>query len=219
MVVQQDREAADYIRHGLMQAGHVVDSLRNGLDALVHGTSSSFDLVIVDRELPDLDGVSLVRGLRAAGLSIPVLFVAAGNVQDRVEGLQAGGDDYLVKPFSFLELLARVTALGRRPPQRVEQVVLHIADLEFDMLRRTCRRAETNIHLLPRETTLLEYMMLNKGRVLPRTLLLERVWDAHFDPQTSVVETHISRLRAKVDRPFSHQLIHTIRQTGYAIYE
>ena len=129
MVVQQDREAADYIRHGLMQAGHVVDSLRNGLDALVHGTSSSFDLVIVDRELPDLDGVSLVRGLRAAGLSIPVLFVAAGNVQDRVEGLQAGGDDYLVKPFSFLELLARVTALGRRPPQRVEQVVLHIADL------------------------------------------------------------------------------------------
>ena len=220
MVVEDDRRTADYLRHGLMEAGHVVDSLDDGRDALAHGARMGFDMIIIDRMLPGLDGLSVVKGLRATGVSTPVLFLTAVNgVDDRVEGLESGGDDYLVKPFAFSELLARVNALARRPPQQIEKTVLQVGDLELDLMRRACRRAGTAIDLLPREFKLLEYLMRNENRVVTRTMLLERIWDFHFDPQTGVVETHISRLRAKVDRPFETPLIHTIRHTGYTMHE
>lgn len=220
MVVEDDQKTADYVRRGLIEAGHVVDSIGDGRDALAHGSRVRFDVIIVDRMLPGLDGLSLVKALRASGLSTPVLFLTAVNgVDDRVEGLESGGDDYLVKPFAFSELLARLNALGRRPPQQLERTVLQIADLELDLVRRSCRRADQHIDLLPREFTLLEYLMRNEGRVVTRTMLLERVWDFHFDPQTSVVETHISRLRAKIDRPFDRQLLHTVRSTGYTMHD
>jgi two-component system OmpR family response regulator len=220
MVVEDDQKTADYVRRGLIEAGHVVDSIGDGRDALAHGSRVKFDVIIVDRMLPGLDGLSLVKALRASGLSTPVLFLTAVNgVDDRVEGLESGGDDYLVKPFAFSELLARLNALGRRPPQQLERTVLQIADLELDLVRRSCRRADQHIDLLPREFTLLEYLMRNEGRVVTRTMLLERVWDFHFDPQTSVVETHISRLRAKIDRPFDRQLLHTVRSTGYTMHD
>lgn len=220
MVVEDDQKTADYVRRGLIEAGHVVDSIEDGRDALAHGSRVRFDVIIVDRMLPGLDGLSLVKALRASGLSTPVLFLTAVNgVDDRVEGLESGGDDYLVKPFAFSELLARLNALGRRPPQQLERTVLQIADLELDLVRRNCRRADQHIDLLPREFTLLEYLMRNEGRVVTRTMLLERVWDFHFDPQTSVVETHISRLRAKIDRPFDRQLLHTVRSTGYTMHD
>ena len=181
--------------------------------------AASFDVIVVDRMLPGLDGLSVVKALRAAGNTTPVLFLTAVNgVDDRVEGLESGGDDYLVKPFAFSELLARVNALGRRPPAQVEKTVLQVGDLELDLVRRTCRRGGTPIDLLPREFALLEYLMRNEGRVVTRTMLLERVWDFHFDPQTSVVETHISRLRAKIDKPFDEPLLHTIRNTGYSLH-
>src|SRR6195952_1453078 len=216
MVVEDDQRTSDYVRQGLIEAGHIVDVLEDGRDALAHGSRTSFDVIIIDRLLPGLDGLLVVKGLRATGNTTPVLFLTAVNgVDDRVEGLESGGDDYLVKPFAFSELLARVHALGRRPPAQVEKTVLQVADLELDLVRRTCRRGQTPIELLPREFALLEYLMRNQGRVLTRTMLLERVWDFHFDPQTSVVETHISRLRAKIDRAFPPELIHTDRAAGY----
>lgn len=218
MVVEDDERTSDYLRQGLMEVGHVVDSISDGRDALSHGSGTSFDVIIVDRMLPGLDGLSLVKALRAARVLTPVLFLTAINgVDDRVEGLEAGGDDYLVKPFAFSELLARVTALARRPPQQAEKTIVQIGDLELDLVRRTCRRAGINIDLLPREFKLLEYLMRNGDRIVTKTMLLERVWDFNFDPQTGVVETHISRLRAKVDRPFEKQLIQTIRNTGYTM--
>ena len=220
MVVEDDQRTADYVRNGLMEAGHVVDSIADGRDALAQGSRMKFDVIVVDRMLPGLDGLSLVKALRATGVSSPVIFLTAVNgVDDRVEGLESGGDDYLVKPFAFSELLARVNALARRPPQQVERTTLQIGDLELDLVRRSCQRAGDHIDLLPREYTLLEYLMRNEGRVVTRTMLLERVWDFHFDPQTSVVETHISRLRAKIDRPYEQQLLHTIRNTGYTMHE
>ena len=219
MVVEDDKRTSDYVRQGLMQAGHVVDVLEDGRDALAHGSRNSFDVIVIDRLLPGLDGLLVVKALRAAGNTTPVMFLTAVNgVDDRVEGLESGGDDYLVKPFAFSELLARLHALARRPPAQVEKTVLRVADLELDLVRRSCRRGDTAIDLLPREFALLEYLMRNEGRVLTRTMLLERVWDFHFDPQTSVVETHMSRLRAKIDKPFEDQLLHTIRHTGYSLH-
>lgn len=219
LVVEDDGRTADYVRQGLMEAGHVVDVLHDGYDALSHGTRGAFDVIILDRLLPGLDGLSVVKALRASGTTTPVLFLTAVNgVDDRVEGLESGGDDYLVKPFAFSELLARVNALARRPPAQTERTTLQIRDLELDLVRHNCRRGTVTIDLLPREFTLLEYLMRNEGRVVTRTMLLEQVWDFHFDPQTSVVETHISRLRAKIDKPFAHSLIHTIRLTGYSMH-
>jgi two-component system OmpR family response regulator len=219
MVVEDDQRTSDYVRQGLMQAGHIVDVLEDGRDALAHGSRSNFDVIVIDRLLPGLDGLLVVKALRAAGNTTPVLFLTAVNgVDDRVEGLESGGDDYLVKPFAFSELLARVHALGRRPPAQIEKTVLRVADLELDLVRRSCRRGDTPIDLLPREFALLEYLMRNEGRVLTRTMLLERIWDFHFDPQTSVVETHMSRLRAKIDKPFDNPLLHTIRNTGYSLH-
>src|SRR3569623_1781107 len=219
MVVEDDQRTSDYVRQGLMQAGHIVDVLEDGQDALAQGRHSNFDVIVIDRLLPGLDGLLVVKALRAAGNTTPVLFLTAVNgVDDRVEGLESGGDDYLVKPFAFSELLARVHALGRRPPAQIEKTVLRVADLELDLVRRSCRRGDTPIDLLPREFALLEYLMRNEGRVLTRTMLLERIWDFHFDPQTSVVEPHMSRLRAKIDKPFDNPLLHTIRNTGYSLH-
>jgi two-component system OmpR family response regulator len=219
LLVEDDSRTADYVSRGLVEAGHLADVLSNGRDGLVHGMNERFDVIVVDRMLPELDGLSLVKALRASGNTTPVLFLTAvGGIDDRVDGLEAGGDDYLVKPFAFSELLARLNALARRPPAQAEKTKLRVADLELDLVRHTCRRGSVNIDLLPREFALLSYLLQNEGRVVTRTMLLERVWDFHFDPQTSVVETHISRLRAKIDKPFDKPLLHTIRNTGYSLH-
>src|SRR4051794_15350966 len=219
LLIEDDRKTADYIAKGFAQAGHVCDVLANGRQALVQATHEPYDVFVVDRMLPELDGLSLIKAVRAAGVKVPALFLTAvGGVDDRVEGLEAGGDDYLVKPFAFSELLARVNALGRRPPVQDQKTVLRTVDLELDLVKRTVMRGGMRIDLQPREFSLLEVLMRNEGRVLTRTMLLERVWDFHFDPKTSVVETHISRLRSKIDRPFAVQLLHTVRNTGYSLH-
>lgn len=219
LFVEDDARTADYVSRGFTEAGHVADVLSDGRDALMHGMNERFDVMVIDRMLPGLDGLSLVKALRASGNTTPVLFLTAvGGVDDRVDGLEAGGDDYLVKPFAFSELLARLNALARRPPPTAEKTKLQVADLEIDLIRHACRRGGIAIDLLPREFALLTYLMQNENRVLTRTMLLERVWDFHFDPQTSVVETHISRLRAKIDKPFAKPLLHTIRSTGYSLH-
>jgi two-component system OmpR family response regulator len=219
LVVEDDKRTSDYVTKGFIEAGHVADVLADGRDALAHATHEPYDVMVVDRMLPGLDGLSLVKALRATGVHTPVLFLTAiGGVDDRVDGLEAGGDDYLVKPFAFSELMARLNALARRPPAQAEKTKLTVSDLELDVVRRTCRRAGQSIDLLPREFSLLEYLIRNEGRVITRTMLLERVWEFHFDPQTSVVETHISRLRAKIDKPFDKPLLHTVRNTGYSLH-
>src|SRR4051794_38162907 len=193
LLIEDDRKTADYIAKGFAQAGHVCDVLANGRQALVQATHEPYDVFVVDRMVPDLDGLSLVKAVRAAGVKVPVLFLTAiGGVDDRVEGLEAGGDDYLVKPFAFSELLARVNALARRPPVAQVETVLKVADLEVDLLARTVRRAGQEIDVQPREFRLLEYLMRNAGRLVTRTMLLENVWDFHFDPKTNIVETHMS---------------------------
>ncbi|WP_135466046.1 winged helix-turn-helix domain-containing protein [Crenalkalicoccus roseus] len=218
LLVEDDAETARYVIRGLREAGHVVDHAADGTQGLFLATTGGHDVLVVDRMVPGLDGLSLVRALRAARVAAPVLFLTArAGVGDRVEGLEAGGDDYLVKPFAFAELLARINALARRPPPREEVTVLRAGDLEMDLIRRTVTRAGRRIELQPREFRLLEYLLRHAGQVVTRTMLLEGVWDFHFDPKTSVVETHISRLRAKVDKGFDRELIHTVRGAGYAI--
>ena len=219
LVVEDDAATAEYVARGLSEAGHLVDRAADGREGLILASDGGYDALVVDRMLPKLDGLGLVRALRAAGVKTPALFLTArAGVGDRVEGLEAGGDDYLVKPFAFAELLARLNALARRPPlQGGEPTVLRVGDLEMDLLRRTVARAGKRIELQPREFRLLEYLMRRPGQVATRTMLLEGVWDFHFDPKTSVVETHISRLRAKVDRDFGADLIHTVRGAGYTV--
>ena len=219
LVIEDDKRTSDYVVKGFTEAGHLAEALSDGRDALVHATHTPYDVIVVDRILPGIDGLSLVRALRASGNQTPAIFLTSvGGVDDRVDGLEAGADDYLVKPFAFSELLARVNALARRPPVQAEKTILQVADLELDLTRRTVRRNGQKIELQPREFTLLEVLMRNEGRVVTRTMLLERVWDFHFDPKTSVVETHISRLRAKIDKPFPVALLHTVRSTGYSIH-
>ncbi|CAN7588697.1 winged helix-turn-helix domain-containing protein [Rhizobium sp. LjRoot98] len=219
LLVEDDRRTADYVAKGFAEAGHLCDVVHDGRDGLFQATRESYDVAVIDRMLPGLDGLSLVKALRAARVSTPALFLTAiGGVDDRVDGLEAGGDDYLVKPFAFSELLARANALARRPPVQEQKTVLQVADLELDLIRRQTTRAGVAIDLQPREFTLLEVLMRAEGRVLTRTMLLERVWDFHFDPKTSVVETHISRLRGKIDKPFTVQLLHTVRNTGYSLH-
>lgn len=219
LMIEDDKTAADYAAKGLSESGHVCDVLADGSDGLFQATRETYDVIVVDRMLPGLDGLSMVRALRAAGVKTPVLFLTAvGGIDDRVEGLEAGGDDYLTKPFAFAELLARLNALARRPPTQVVKTALVVADLELDLMTRVARRAGQVIELLPKEFTLLEVLMRNEGRVVTRTMLLERVWDFHFDPKTSVVETHISRLRAKIDKPFAVALLHTVKSAGYSIH-
>jgi len=218
LVVEDDAEMAAYIVNGLSEHGHVVDHARNGRDGLFLAGVGAYEVAVVDRMLPALDGLSLVKALRGDGVGTAVLFLTnLGGIDDRVEGLQAGGDDYLVKPFAFAELLARVNALGRRPTMAAVETVLRVADLEMDLIKRGVTRGGKTIELQPREFKLLECLMRNAGRVVTRTMLLEKVWDFHFDPKTNIVETHMSRLRAKVDRGFDCQLIHTVRGSGYSL--
>ena len=219
LLIEDDTETAEYAANGLTQAGHVVDVLHNGKEGLVHCMHSEYDVLIVDRMLPGMDGLSLVKAVRASGIKTPALFLTAlSGVDDRVAGLEAGGDDYLTKPFAFSELLARVNALGRRPVESKETTQIQVGDLSIDLLKRTVKRGDVDIDLQPREFLLLEVLMRNEGRVVSRTMLLEKVWDFHFDPKTSVVETHISRLRAKIDKPFDVQLLHTMRNIGYSLH-
>lgn len=219
LYIEDDTRTAERVARGFSEAGHVCDTLADGEDGLFKAMRESYDVLVVDRMLPRMDGLSLVRSLRAAGRTTPVLFLTSvSGIDDRVEGLEAGGDDYLVKPFAFSELQARVNALARRPPPVSEQTVLQVADLRMDLIRRRVTRADVLIDLQPREFTLLEVLMRNEGRVVTRTMLLERVWEFNFDPKTSVVETHVSRLRAKIDRPFDTQLVHTVRNVGYSLH-
>jgi len=220
LVVEDDAETAAYLLNGLAEAGHVAEKVADGRDGLARAMDEPFDILVVDRMLPGLDGLSLVKTLRAVGNKVPVLFLTSlGGVDDRVDGLDVGGDDYLVKPFAFSELMARVNALARRPHLKDAETVLRVGDLEMDLIARKVTRGGMVIDLQPREFRLLEVLMRNKGRVLTRTMLLERVWSFHFEPRTSVVETHISRLRTKVDRPYAKELIHTVRGSGYTMHD
>jgi len=218
LVVEDDETTGSYIARGLREEGQTVDLVASGRDALIQATSAQYDVMIVDRMIPEVDGLTLVKTLRGAGNQTPVLFLTSlGNVQDRIAGLTAGADDYLVKPFAFGELSARVAALARRAPTIDQETVLEAGDLRMDLIRRKVTRAGTEIDLLPREFAILEHLLRRKGRVQTRTMLLEAVWDIRFDPMTNVVETHISRLRAKVDKPFGSDLIQTVRGSGYRI--
>ncbi|MBI4184502.1 MAG: response regulator transcription factor [Proteobacteria bacterium] len=218
LLIEDDREAAAYMARGLAEGGHVLAHAADGEEGLEMARAGGFDVLVVDRMLPGLDGLSLVRTLRAEGDATPVLFLSAlGQVDDRVRGLRAGGDDYLVKPYAFAELLARIEALvrRRRPEQGTTRLV--VGDLEMDLLAHRVTRAGVEIDLQPREFRLLQCLMRHAGQVVTRTMLLETVWDYHFDPQTNVIDVHISRLRAKIDRGFEVALLHTVRGAGYCL--
>jgi len=218
LVIEDDPNTAAYIVKALGEAGHVVDHARDGRDGLFLATSGQFDALIVDRMLPGLDGLSVVQALRAAKVATPVLFLSAlGQVDDRVKGLKAGGDDYLVKPFAFSELLARLEAIVRRHAAPTTETSLKVGELELDLLTRAVRRDGKAIELQPREFKLLEFMMRHAGQVVTRTMLLEGVWDYHFDPQTNVIDVHISRLRQKIDKGFAAPMLHTVRGAGYVL--
>ena len=217
LLIEDDSQTADYILKGLREHGHVVDKTDNGRDGLYMATGEPYDVMIVDRNLPKMDGLSLVKAARTSGTRTPVLFLTTmGGVDDRVAGLEAGADDYLVKPFAFAELLARVGALARRPPM-VATTSLRAGDLEIDLLSRAVTRGGKRIELLAQEFKILEYLMRHAGEIVTRTMLLEKVWDFHFDPKTNIVETHISRLRSKIDKGFDKPLLHTVRGAGYVI--
>ncbi|MBS0276576.1 MAG: response regulator transcription factor [Proteobacteria bacterium] len=218
LVVEDDLEAQRYLVNGLKEAGHVVDDAEDGEIGLSLSLSRPYDVAIVDRMLPKMDGLKLVEELRQHGNVTPVLFLSAlSEVDDRVKGLKAGGDDYLTKPYAFAELLARLDALMRRRHPAAVKTRLQVGDLELDLLTRAAKRGEVSIDLQPREFRLLEYLMRHAGQVVTRTMLLESVWEYHFDPQTNVIDVHISRLRAKIDKGFEAPLLHTVRGAGYMI--
>jgi two-component system OmpR family response regulator len=218
LVIEDDEETAGYIAKGLRQSGYFVDVAADGSDGLFQAVREAYDLAIVDRMLPALDGLSVVQALRSAGKRTPVLFLSAmAEVRDRVDGLRGGGDDYLTKPFAFSELLARVEALLRRPAGRSTETVLRVADLELDLRSHRVKRGGRPIDLQPREFKLLHYLMEHAGQVVTRTMMLEQVWDCHFDLQTNVIDVHISRLRQKIDKDFDPPLLHTVRGTGYSL--
>lgn len=219
LLIEDDPEVSAFVAKGLGEQGHIVDTTANGQQGLFLCLNENYDLVIADRRLPGLDGLSIVKAARASGVKTPILFLTTvSGLEDRVEGLDAGADDYLVKPFAFSELLARVNALLRRPPISDSQPFLRIGDLEIDLMKRLVTRAGQVIELLPREYELLLYLARHADKIVTRTMLLEHVWDFHFDPRTSVVETHISRLRAKIDKPFDQPLIHTVPRAGYSLH-
>ena len=220
LLVEDDRQTANFLQKGLTETGYVVDWADNGEDGLHLADNSQYDALIVDRMLPKRDGLSLIQSLRSQGNQTPVLILSAlGEVDNRVEGLRAGGDDYLVKPYAFSELLARLQALMRRAQPTQEQTILKLRDLEMDLLKRRVTRAGTVINLQPREFVLLEYLMRHAGQAVTRTMLLEKVWDYHFDPQTNVIDVHISRLRSKIDKDFDVPLLHTVRGAGYLLHD
>jgi two-component system OmpR family response regulator len=218
LIIEDDDETASYLAKGLKESGFAVDRAATGPDGYHLATTETYDAMIVDRMLPGMDGLTIVQTLRAKGNTTPVLILSAlGQVDDRVRGLQAGGDDYLTKPYAFSELLARVQALLRRQKTGAPETVLKVGDLELDLLSRTAKRAGKPIDLLPREFRLLEFLMRHAGQVVTRTMLLERVWDYHFDPQTNVIDVHVSRLRQKIDRGFHPAMLHTVRGAGYRL--
>ena len=220
LVIEDDRETADYIQKGLTECGHVVDQAGDGKDGLLLADSTSYQVIVVDLMLPKVDGVTLTKTLRGNGNRTPILMLSAlGEVEDRVKGLKAGADDYLVKPFAFSELQARIEALVRRTEPESPDTVLNVGDLSMDLLKREVRRGEVKVDLQPREFRLLEYLMRHSGQVVTRTMLLEKVWDYHFDPQTNVIDVHVSRLRGKIDKEFEQPLLHTVRGAGYMLSE
>lgn len=218
LLVEDDADAAAYITRGLSEAGHAVDHAGDGERGLEHAITNDYDVLIVDRMLPKRDGLSLVSELRQRDNPVPILVLSAlAQVDDRVKGLRAGGDDYLTKPYAFTELLARVEALARRKQSAELETVYRVGDLELDRLSHTVQRAGRPITLQPREFRLLEYLMRHAGQVVTRTMLLENVWEYHFDPQTNVIDVHISRLRGKIDKAFDRPLLHTVRGAGYVM--
>jgi len=219
LVIEDDKAVSDFICKGLDELGYNVDAALDGKEGLFLATSEKYDALIVDRMLPNVDGLTIVQTLRASDHSVPVLFLSAlGEVDDRVRGLEAGGDDYLTKPFAFSELKARIEALLRRgQPTDAPVTKLNVGDMEMDLLSRSVTRGGREIELQPREFRLLEYLMRHAGQVVTRTMLLEHVWDYHFDPQTNVIDVHISRLRAKIDKGFDTPLLETVRGAGYRL--
>ncbi len=220
LLVEDDVDTADYVAKGLREAGYTVEHVADGRDGLYLASSSAFDVVVMDRMLPGMDGLSVVKALRAAGVDTPILILSAlAQLDERVVGLKAGGDDYLTKPFGFSELPARIENLVRRRGGKSVETVLRCGDLEMDLLSRKVSRTGKALDLLPREFKLLEYFLRNKDRVVTRTMLLEQVWDYRFDPHTSIIDTHISRLRKKLDEGFEQPLLHTLRGVGYRLSE
>ena len=220
LIIEDDEATAAYIQKGLIEADHTVDIAINGDDGLALAVNQEYQALIVDRMLPNLDGLSLISALRETGNKTPALILSAlGEVNDRVEGLKAGGDDYLTKPFAFSELLARLEALNRRAGTEMAETTLAVGQLKMDLLGREVKRGDTVIGLQPREFLLLEYLMRHSNQVVTRTMLLENVWDYNFDPQTNVIDVHISRLRSKIDKNFDSPLLNTVRGAGYILRE
>lgn len=218
LVVEDDPETAGQLAESLSTNGYQVDLAANGNDALSRGRSTDYAVMTIDRLLPDIDGIAVMQHLREEGIVTPVLIISAlGEIDDRVRGLRAGGDDYLVKPFAFAELLARVEALARRSATVVKETLLRVGDLEMDLVSRTVSRGGREIKLLPREFQLLEYLVRHEGRVVPRAMLLQHVWDLHFDPTTNTIDVYVGRVRRKVDGEQAYPLIHTVRGVGYCV--
>ena len=218
LIIEDDPDTASYIKRGVEEAGHVADHAGNGKDGLLLATTEQYDVLVVDRMLPEMDGLTLVKTIRASENMTPVLILSAlGEVDDRVQGLRAGADDYLIKPFAFSELMARLEALLRRKEVEAPATRLHVADLELDLLSREVTRGGQPVDLQPREFRLLEYLMRHHGQVVTRTMLLEKVWDYNFDPQTNIIDVHISRLRGKIVKGFDTPLLHTVRGSGYVL--
>jgi two-component system, OmpR family, response regulator len=218
LVIEDDRETAEYLANGLRHQGHIAELAYNGREGLLLAAGATYDVMIIDRMLPGLDGIGVVKAVRGAGVKTPILILTTlGGIDDRIEGLQAGGDDYLVKPFALAEVVARVNALARRAPISDVETTFKVADLVLDRLQQRVTRAGIEINLTPLEYRLLEHLLRHRGRVVTRTMLLEQIWGFHFDPKTNVVETHVSRLRAKINRGFGSELIHTARGAGYIL--
>ena len=219
IIIEDDPEISGFVKKNLMEHGHVADVVSDGIDGLSDALSGEYDAIVLDRMLPRLDGISVLKALRSEGVNTPVIFLSAlGELDYRLEGLNAGADDYLAKPFSFSELLARLEAVLRRGNEKTEETnLLKVADLVLDTMSRQATRGDKVIELKPREYAILEYLMRNQGRIVTRNMLLEQVWDYHFDPQTNVIDVHISRLRSKIDQGFDSQLLKTVRGSGYKI--
>jgi two-component system OmpR family response regulator len=218
LVIEDDPETAEQLVESLSTSGYQVDLAVNGDEGLDRGRSADYAVMTIDRMLPGIDGIAVIRRLRESGIVTPALIISAlGEIDDRVRGLRAGGDDYLVKPFAFAELLARVEALARRSATVVKETVLRVGDLELDLVSRTVQRGGREIELLPREFQVLEYLVRNEGQVVPRAMLLQHVWDLHFDPTTNIIDVYVGRVRRKVDGQQAYPLIHTVRGVGFCI--
>ncbi|HWX14677.1 MAG TPA: response regulator transcription factor [Methylocella sp.] len=218
LVIEDDRETAEQIVEALAASGYAVDLADDGEDGLDRARSAEYAVMTIDRMLPDIDGIAVIRSLREEGIVTPALIVSAlGEIDERVRGLRAGGDDYLVKPFAFAELLARVEALARRSDRVIKETVLRAGDLELDLVSRSVSRGGQKIDLLPREFKLLEYLVRNQGQVVPRAMLLQHVWDLHFDPTTNIIDVYVGRVRRKIDAAQAYPLIHTVRGVGFCV--